>query len=48
MIVKDLISINDRNSMTSQIVIDSNGHLVFVSDKISGILFVILETKEKY
>ncbi|WP_179370719.1 hypothetical protein [Nitrosopumilus ureiphilus] len=33
--------------MTSQIVIDSNRHLVFVSDKISGILSVISGNKRK-
>ncbi len=41
MIVKDIIYINDGNSNPTQIVVDSNRHLVFVSDKISGILTVI-------
>ena len=41
MILKDTISINEQNSNPTQIVVDSKRHLVFVSDKISGILTVI-------
>jgi len=41
MIIKDIIYINDGNSNPTQIVVDVNRHLVFVSDKISGILTVI-------
>jgi YVTN family beta-propeller protein len=41
MILKDTISINDGNSNPTQIVVDSNRHLVFVSDKISGMLTII-------
>ena len=40
MIVKDTISISGQSNPT-KIVVDSNRHLVFVSDKISGILTVI-------
>jgi len=40
MIVKDTIFINDQSNPT-KIVVDSNRHLVFVSDKISGIITVI-------
>jgi len=40
MIVKDTIFINEQSNPT-KIVVDSNRHLVFVSDKISGIITVI-------
>jgi len=41
MIVKDTISINNGDSHPTQVVVDSNRHLVFVSDKISGVLTII-------
>lgn len=41
MILKDTILINDGNSNPTRIVVDSNRHLVFVSDKISGVLTII-------
>ena len=41
MIIKDTILINNGNSNPAQIVVDSNRHLVFVSDKISGILTIL-------
>ena len=41
MMLKDTILINDGNSNPTRIVVDSNRHLVFVSDKISGILTII-------
>lgn len=40
MIVQDTISINEQSNPT-KIVVDSNRHLVFVSDKISGVLTVV-------
>ncbi len=40
MFVKDTISINDQSHPT-KIVVDSNRHLVFVSDKISGMITII-------
>ena len=41
MIIKDTIIINEQNSHPTQIVVDENRHLVFLSDKISGKLTVI-------
>lgn len=41
MILKDTFLINDGNSNPTRIVVDSNRHLVFVSDKISGVLTII-------
>jgi len=40
MILKDTISLDDSSNPT-KIVVDSNRHLVFVSDKISGVLTIL-------
>ena len=41
MIIRDTININEQNSNPTRIAVDSNRHIVFVSDKIYGTLTVI-------